>query len=458
MKRIVVKFGGSNLKTEKDIAKLLKVIKSYDVPIVIVLSALYGVTNTLVDAMNRALDNEANISQFCTRLIVMHQQYIGRHIENQENQQKIMDTIICRVEKLKRHLLGIHYLGEIPDFTRDIILSYGERLSTLVLTEILKDRQINCQEVLPEDIGLITDGEFGNASINYALSSQNLQKSLTEEKIYIIPGFYGISEDRKVTLLGRGGSDYSAAAIAYCLDAESLDIWKDVNGFMSADPKVIDNPHIIHTLSYREAAELSYFGAKILHPRTFEPVMEKNIPIRIYNINEFSEPPLPITQIENIHDISPNVIKSVTSSDDLAVLKLRGPGVGIKPGIMAAVTSHLSNARINIKSIITAQTSINILLSKNDLEKSFNIVKSIGLSTVDQLIKMDNISLIAAVGEGMTEKPGIAARIFGAVSRQNINVQLISLGASAVATYFIIDQKDRDNSIKAIHEEFFSKK
>ena len=167
--------------------------------------------------------------------------------------------------------MGIHYIGDIPDFIQDRILSYGEKLSSLLLTIILKYNGINADECLPEDMGLLTDGEFRNATIDFEGSIPNVEKALKEDKVYVVPGFYGISQEGKVTLLGRGGSDYSAAGIARCVRAESLDIWKDVNGYMTADPKMVDAPRRVRKLSYTEAAELSYFGAKILHPRTVEP-------------------------------------------------------------------------------------------------------------------------------------------------------------------------------------------
>ena len=455
MNKIVVKFGGSNLKTKEDISKLIKVIKGYRDPIVIVISALYGVTDNLLRIIHEVKKDEEAVNRIKKILLDAHRQIIIQYIDDTDYQKEILKKIKRRVNELGKYLLGVHYLGEIPDFAQDMVLSYGERLSSLVLESILKYIRIECEEILPEIIKLYTDGEFGNATVDFSLSEKNVKKHLSGSKIYIIPGFYGISQDSKVTLLGRGGSDYSAAAIACCIDAPSVDIWKDVPGFMSADPKIVENPMIIDTLTYSEAAELSYFGARILHPRTFEPVLEKRIPIRLFNINGSSENIKPLTVIRDKGIVKEDVIKSVTFSNDLGILKLRGPGVGIKPGIMSRVTTLLSNSSINIKSIITAQTSINILLSKEDLEKSYQIVKAIGLSVVDEIICIDEISLIAVVGEGMLEKHGIAARVFSAVSYHKINIQIISAGASSVATYFIIDQKDRGKAIKAIHKEFF---
>jgi len=455
-KRIVVKFGGSNLKTKKDIARLIKVIKLYDCPIIIVISALYGITDILYKTLKQVQKDEKAIKSLINNLYKIKNEIIKKYVENKIKRKKIMDKVNNRIKELEKYLLGIHYIGEIPYFVEDMILSYGERLSSIMLESILNYLNINCKEILPEDIGLITDGEFGNATINYKLSEKNLKENLKDEKIYIIPGFYGISRDLKVTLFGRGGSDYSASAIANCIDASSVDIWKDISGFMSADPKLVKNAITINKLTYQESAELSYFGARILHPRTVEPLMEKGIPIRIFDINNFSDISEPLTTIDNKKIIIDDIIKSVTFSDDFGILKLIGPGVGIKPGIISRVSSSLAEARINIKSIITSQTCINILFSQKDLTKSYQIVKELGLAAVDRIKLVDKISLIAVVGEGMLEKSGIAARVFSAVSKHNINIQIISAGASPVAIYFIVEKKDKEKAIKTIHKEFFN--
>lgn len=456
MKKVVVKFGGSNLKQKEDISKLIRVVTLYRQPIIIVISALYGVTDSLVKAVRQVKKDEKAIADLKGSLLETHDQIIDLYIDEGEPGDTVKRKVRARVEELEKYLLGIHYLGEIPDFVEDRVLSYGERLSSLVLTAILDFNHIPCRECLPESLGLFTNGEYRNAAVDFSISREKVKERLSGNGICVVPGFYGISRDSRVTLFGRGGSDYTAAAIARCIDADSVDLWKDVPGFMSADPKLVENPTVIHHLAYNEAAELSYFGAYILHPRTFEPVAETKIPVRLFNINDFSEDLEPVTVIRDEGVIRDDIIKSVTFSDDFGILQMHGAGMGIKPGIMAKVTSMLNEERINIKSIITSQTSINILLSRHDLERGLEIVKTIGLSAVDSIAAVDNVSLIAVVGEGILEKPGIAARVFSAVSRHNINIRMISAGASSVAAYFIVDKKERERAVKSIHKEFFT--
>jgi aspartate kinase/aspartokinase/homoserine dehydrogenase 1 len=455
VKKVVVKFGGSNLQRDEDIAKLIRVVSLYRQPIIIVISALYGVTDILVKAVQQVKTDESAIAGLKRNLLETHDRLIDLYINGSEPGGTVKRKVRERVEELEKYLLGIHYLGEIPDFVEDRVLSYGEKLSSLVLTSILNFNNISCRECLPETLGLFTNGEYRSATVDFSVSREAVKQHLSGNGICVVPGFYGISRDSRVTLFGRGGSDYTAAAIARCIDADSVDLWKDVPGFMSADPKLVENPSVIHHLAYNEAAELSYFGARILHPRTFEPVAETKIPVRLFNINDFSEDLEPVTVIRDEGVIRDDIIKSVTFSDDFGILQMHGAGVGIKPGIMAKVTSMLNEERINIKSIITSQTSINILLSRHDLERGLEIVKTIGLSAVDRIAAVDNVSLIAVVGEGILEKPGIAARVFSAVSRHNINIRMISAGASSVATYFMIDKEERERAVKSIHKEFF---
>jgi bifunctional aspartokinase / homoserine dehydrogenase 1 len=451
----VVKFGGSNLKRKEDYIKLIRVVKRYDQPMVIVVSALYGVTDILVNTLKRVKSDEFAISDIKERLLVAHRDIVELYIKSSCLGGAVLTEVHNRIEELEKYLRGIHYLGEIPDFVEDRVLSYGERLSSLVLAGILCDNGIACREMLPENLGLYTNGEFRNATVDFNLSEKLVKKYLEADEVFVVPGFYGISPDSRINLLGRGGSDYTAAAVARCIDAPSVDLWKDVPGFMSADPKMVKNASVIQQLSYNEAAELSYFGARIIHPRTFEPVLVKKIPVRLFDIQNFSEDLKPVTIICDQGVMSDDIIKSVTFSDDFGILRLHGAGVGIKPGIMAKVTHKLNENGINIKSIITAQTSINILVAWEDLRPAFKAVESTGFSSLDKLDAIDDITVMAVVGEGILEKPGIAARVFTSVSRHQINIRTISAGASNEAIYFIINKKDNKKAIKAIHREFF---
>jgi aspartokinase/homoserine dehydrogenase 1 len=454
-KPIVAKFGGSNMKTSRDIRLIVDAVKRYDKPLVVVVSALYGLTDRLYRVVHSVKDDASLIGQLHAFLLETKREIVCQFEEDPARQEQVMQKLAVRIEELERYLKGIHFLGQVPDFAEDLVLSYGERLSSSLLESVLEAEDLDCEEVLPEDMGLFTDGEFGNASIDFARSREPVRQRLSGQRIYVVPGFYGISLEGKVTLLGRGGSDYSAAAIARCLDARSLDVWKDVEGFMTADPKTVPQATPVRRLSYREAAELSYFGAKILHPRTVEPLADAGIPIRVLGIAADRPDSVPATVINGSEVISPGVVKSVAATDRIGVLRLDGPGIGSKPGILAQASSALEAKGINIKSVFTALTAITMLLDDADLEPAAAAIAGLGLAAVGAISSDSDTALVAAVGEGIRDQHGILSRITGVLAEQKINIKIIASGPSDVAAYIIVGSGDRQKAVTAIHREFF---
>ncbi len=457
MPKIVVKFGGSNLRSAEEIHRIIKVVKNYNQPLIVVVSAFYGVTNFLIDALDKARHDEEVAEKTVQYLYDLKIGLLNHFIEGEFLRIETIRLIQDQLDELKNFLHGIALTGDASKALEDHVLSYGERLSALFLNGIFNSQGLESKASFPEAIGLITDGEFANASADFYLSTTRVREALREDLIYVVPGYYGISQENKTTLFGRGGSDYSAAALARCVGASSLDIWKDVNGFLSSDPKLVNNPVLIERLSYNEAAELAYFGAKILHPRTVEPLIHPHISVRIFNIYGNLDVTKPLTVISNEKSVQTGVVKSVTYSDDFGLLKLKGPGVGLKPGILAKVTTALHLAGINISSVLTSQISINILLAKKDLQNAYSVVSAIELSAVGKLQIEDDISIVASVGHGITDNYGIAARIFTALASQSINVLMSCSGASPIVSYYLVKLSDRTSAVKAIHREFFEK-
>ena len=455
MPKTVVKFGGSNLKCKEDIGRVIQVVGNYKQPVVIVVSAFYGVTNYLIESLEKARHDEQIATRTINYLFNLKKETLELHIQDKDLIKSILSEISELLEELGKLLQGIALTGDASKALEDHVLAFGERISAVFLAGILNNEGIESKVAFPEAIGLITDGEFGSASIDFVKSTTKVREALAGELIYVIPGFYGLSPEGKTTLLGRGGSDYSAAAIARCIGASSLDIWKDVNGFLSADPGIVDNPVQIQKLTYDEAAELAYFGAKILHPRTVEPLSDPHIPIRIFNIyGELDvQKPLSVVSAEKI--VSKGIVKSVTYSDDFGILKLKGSGVGAKPGILAKVTTALLMANINISSVLTSQISINILISKKDLSTAYAVVSAIDLPVVGRLQIVENITVIAAVGNGIAENFGVAARIFTSLAKDEINVLMSCSGASLIVSYILVGINDRTQAVRAIHREFF---
>jgi aspartate kinase len=238
------------------------------------------------------------------------------------------------------------------------------------------------------------------------------------------------------------------------LQADMLEVWKDVSGFMSADPKVVSEAQHIPVLSYEEAAELAYFGAKILHPRTVEPLRRKKLDIAIKNTLD------PDAEGSLITARSPRPktgVRSVAYDTDIGILKVHASGVGARPGVLARVSNQLTENGINIKSVVTSQTCISILLERKDLESGYNALKSLKPRPYQRIEKLENVALVSIVGDGLVHRKGIAARCFTAVARCKINVEMISFGPSRAALYFIVKNRDLNNAVNSIHSTFFSK-
>jgi len=448
----VLKFGGSNLRERGDVARLGRVIRSYGTArLVVVVSALYGVTDRLLHALD---DTHLEVDAFCRDLLRVHLDFAGSCLEG-EALEGLASKLEEQVQGLERFLHGVRYLGEVPPFVRDRVLSAGERLSAQLLTCVLQQEGLSPRLLLPEEMGLVCDGVFADATLDLVHSSEPVQQALAGVSLAVVPGFYAVGPDGRFRTLGRGGTDHTAAGLAHCLSADSLDLWKDVPGFMSADPRQVPSAQPVRQLSYLEAAELSYFGARILHPRTFAPLVGKGIPLRLFNICTFEGTLEEETRINGVSPRAQGIIKSVSYADDFGILQFSGPAVGVRPGIVATISDHLHRASVNIRTILTSQTRINMLLGKTDLEKAYHLVGGTTVDGVERIRAVDGISVIAAVGEGVIETPGLGVRLMGAVSALGINLLMVSMGASPVAIYLVLEQKDRQAALQAIHREFF---
>lgn len=449
MHKIVIKIGGSNLKDVNGLERIISLAKAYHQPVIVVVSAFYGIT----DRLEAFSQQRGDVSGLLKHLRKIHISALEKFISDPQALKQSSTDIDTCLSALKKILLD---QVEPQTSKTNVLLSYGEKLSARVIHFILKENGFPNRLAFPEEMGLISNRRFFQGSILLKKSSVNLQNYLKDDVSYVVPGFYALSELGETVLLGRGGSDYSAACIAHCVDATYLDVWKDVEGYLSADPKFVSNPAKIARLSYLEAAEISYFGAKILHPRTIQPLVSKGISVRLFNPVKHSSPENEATLITNQSDVSTKVIKSITYNANIALLKLRGSGVGIKKGILAEVTSALDKARINIRSVVTSQTAINFIFSRQDLKKAANIVGEIS-KTMDFEIEInDDIAWVAAIGQGVGQKEGIAAAMLTALAKAGINIQHIVFGASEVALYLIVKRACATRAVYLIHQEIFN--
>lgn len=452
----VMKFGGGCLKDAGTVDRAAAIVCSEKEPPAVVVSAISGVTDTLLAALAEAKTDEESILASIQKLRDLHAAIARGALRDKRLREATLHAVEARLRKVYRLLHGVAYTGEITPTVRARVLSFGERLSSLLFAAVLVARGAPAVSVESEEIGLVTDHNLENATVDlkafrrrFAPMARPWARNGT---IPVITGFFGVTPDGKTALFGRNGTDYSAAVIAFGLGARKLEIWKEVEGFMSADPKLVRRAAMIDRLSYSEAAELSYFGAKILHPRTLEPLASLDISVRIKNL---FDPASPGTEVSRVGTTCRDVIKSVTSNREIALLRIRGRGVGFKPGIIGMVGRRLALDGINIYSIITSQTCINLLVDRKEARRSHEALKAMAGGVIEAVDLNEDVALIAAVGEGLQVRKGLAARIFSAVSRADVNVEMISTGASEVAAYFIVDRDDADTAIRALHREFF---
>lgn len=452
----VIKIGGGCLKGKKQIAHILDLIADRGRGHIFVVSALYGITDTLIEGMKRAVKEEDSIPELLNHLRSKHV-LIARHLIPKGPLLKSFTRDLSRsLDQLERLYYGLNFTRESTPRMRDVISSYGERFSAELLAAAVRARGIQSTYLMPHTIGIMTDGKFEDATADLRKTAGNIQPRLkpllSKGMVLFIPGFFGVSEKGDITTFGRGGSDYSAAVVAAAMEADELEIWKDVAGYLSADPAFVEGARLIPILSYREAAELSYFGAKILHPRTMEPLRVGKLNIAVKNT---LDPDAPGSLITYRGVASENVVKSVAHDTDIGILKVHASGVGARPGILALIAGELSDRGINIKSVVTSQTCISLLLSQRDLKAGHNVLKCLNPRPYQRLEKVEDIALIGIVGDGLVRHKGVAARSFTAVADCNINVEMSSFGPSRAALYFIVRNQDLKTTLTAIHNTFF---
>ena len=456
---IVMKFGGSSLRDVESLLRVIKIVGEVESDKkIVVLSAVNGVTNHLYKSLKEALESDRKVNGLIDYLRTLHRELIVGAISSAQIRRRAMDEIEYLLSRLEKLLYGIAYTDECTPRTRDLIVTFGERMAVQVLAEGLKSHGTPAAAMDADKIDMVATGTWGYGNADLAaiekLLPKHLNSHLEKGEIPIITGFFGRTADHHTITFGRGGTDYSAGIVAHAMNATQLQIWKDVDGFLTASPEIVEKAIPLNYLAYDEAAELAYFGAQILHPRTVEPLHGKNIPAIVKNTFQPNAPGTIIGPERHVHG---EIIKSVTHNRNIAMLKLLGAGIGYQIGFLKEVMVALSDCDINIKSVVTSQTAVSLLLDREDLEESEQRLRDLNLPSIESIEPITDVALIAVVGEGLAETKGLAARVLTAVASVNANVEMISSGASRVAYYFLVNEKKLEKSVKAIHAEFFEK-
>jgi aspartate kinase len=463
--RIVMKFGGSLLDNEKKILNVVNIIKSYyslDYEIVVVVSALYGITDKiseLCDAIKKINRNSLNL--FLRDMENVHINLVEKVIHKEKDKHQLLHLLKDLLNEFRDVLLGISILGDITPKYRDYLFSFGERLSTPIVSFALKSAGINSVYMNGKEVGILTDSNFGDAKPLMDTTKlrvhHKIDPLLKQKIIPVVTGFIGCDQNGNTTTIGRGGSDYSATIIAASINANEVWLLGDVNGLMTADIKLVKNAQVLEEISFSEALELSMFGSKYMHPRALEPVMDSKIVVRIRNANNIDHPGTLITQIPTL--AYNKIVKSITVIRNTALIDVSGGGLIGSPGTAAKIFDALAKNHVNIMMIsqTPSESSITIVVKKQDLDKA---IMTLELNFLGKLIKRidvsENVAVIAVVGSGMRGIKGVAAKTFGAVAKRDINVIMITQGSSELNLAFVIDDKNCEEAVNILHQEFIN--
>jgi len=480
----IIKFGGTSLKDTDAFNRATDIILTKDSQVVVVLSAMSGVTSELLSTLDHlqdlthakrheSADHDTSITDMLSieskgiqridelmgNVTARHTQVVDELITETVLNSEIKQRLVNIFTRLRRILSGSIYIEELTDKTRDLVLSFGERFSCTVMEGVLTAKGMNCQAMRSGKVGIVTDSVFCNASPDFQQTSSNLKKTITpllnEGITPIITGYFGVDQEGNVTTFGRGGSDFSAAIIGSSLGADSVEIYTDVDGFFSADPGSVGDSRILREVDYEEAAELAYFGAKVLHPRTIEPLRKENIPIIIRNTFNPDDPgsKVTMTSANGQTEVGKIRMRAVAAKDGLAIIKITGD-IAFQSFFTSKVVGVLDEMGVNVFAISTSLASFSFLIETHLVEDCQKKLRGLKNLDFDSITVYDNVSLVCVVGHDIEERIGIAAQIFTVMAESEVNIRMISEGTSNVAVNFVIDQRQRDIAVLAIHDEF----
>jgi bifunctional aspartokinase / homoserine dehydrogenase 1 len=458
----VLKFGGTSVANAQNINLTLNIVTQTTKTdsLVVVVSAFSGVTDLLVLAAANASSKNNAYKDIVTQIEQKHFDAIQELIP-QIQQKELIETINNHINHLRTLLDGCYLLGELSNRTSDTILSFGELLSSQIIAKALQQKIDNAAFKDSREI-IKTNNHFGKAVVDFEITNTLIADffNLSKARATVIPGFIASSVDGNNTTLGRGGSDYTAAIVAGALNVSQLEIWTDVSGMFTANPRIVKQAKPIKNISYQEAMELSHFGAKVLYPPTIQPVLKKNIPILIKNT---FEPEAFGTLISsNINDTETNPIKGISHIDKIALLTLEGPGMIGVAGSSKRLFEVLSNENINVIFITQASSEHSICIgilnqdadnAQKAIDKAFEL--EISQNKIDTCIVEKNLCIVALVGENMKNHQGLSGKMFSTLGKNNVNVRAIAQGASERNISVVINENDVKKALNTLHERFF---
>ena len=462
----VLKFGGSSVANAENISRVAKIVATAiqkDNTIVVV-SALSGVTDLLLQSA--VLAAEGSEEAYKGKINIIQQKHFDavKQLIPVASQSQLLSLVKRSVNEIEDICNGIFLLREVTPRTKDRLASYGEWLSSQIIASKMQNDGIAIQWKDARDL-IITNSQFTHAAVDFEITNKNIETFFksADSRAFILPGFIASDKNGVTTTIGRGGSDYTASIITAALNADALEIWTDVSGMMTADPRLTVNAKIIHNITYQEAMELSHFGAKVIYPPTIQPIMSKGIPVWIKNTFAPEDYGTQITsEVVNEAPADENIVRGISSMNNIALLSLEGSGMIGIPGFSKRLFEALSKEKINVilitqssseHSICVAINSADADRAKEAVDKAFT--DEILLGKLQPLIIEKEQSIVALVGENMKSHPGVSGRMFGALGRNGINIRAIAQGSSEKNISAVIATDNVRKAINVLHEEFF---
>ena len=457
----ILKFGGSSLATADRVRNVVEIVGSAiaDGPVAVVVSAFGGVTDDLVAASEAAAAGDPYTD--AVREIQKRHQTAVHDLVSTEESAGIAASIDEVIEELGKVLHGASLVGECTPRTRDAVLSCGERLSAQLVAAALRQAGANAEFCDARRL-IVTDREFGNARVDMEATTKVVREFFSDrEATQVVTGFIAANQHGETTTLGRGGSDYTAALLGAALGADCVEIWTDVDGVMSADPRLVAEAFSLPALSYDELMELSHFGAKVVYPPTLHPARTSSIPIVIRNT---FNPPFEGTRVMESVRGNGHQVRGISSVDEVALLRLEGDGMVGIPGIAQRLFGVLALRKISIILISQASSEHSICFAvdpgsveeaQREVDSEFELERGAGL--VDPVVVETGLSVIAVVGEAMCRIPGIAGKVFSVLGDNGVNVRAIAQGSSELNISLVVSRRDQASAVMAIHQAFFPK-
>ncbi|MCD7710274.1 MAG: aspartate kinase, partial [Porphyromonadaceae bacterium] len=452
----VLKFGGTSVGSVESLRNVKQIVESCQEPVIVVVSALGGITDKLLETAREAVKGSPDYEDNLQKIISRHHDIIAGIIP-EERQAEVYGQVDLLLDELSNIYKGVSLIRNLSDKTQNIIVSYGERLSSLIVSHFIDGAVYYDARTF-----IKTDVQFDKNIVNFEMTNALIQETFaTLPRIALVQGF--ISSDSRtgeVTNLGRGGSDYTASILAAALDASRLEIWTDVDGFMTADPRVINNTYVIERLSFLEAMELCNFGAKVIYPPTIYPVYHKNIPLIIKNTFNPEAPGTLITEMP--HNGDGKAIKGISSINDTCLVTVSGLGMVGVIGVNYRIFKALAKSGISVFLVSQAASENNtsIAVRNADADKAITVLNAefaheIEMGEMSEAFAEHDLATVAIVGENMKHTPGIAGKLFNTLGRNGINVIACAQGASETNISFVIELGSLRKALNVIHDSFF---